>query len=49
VQGVLKGVSDAIDGLESVVGRFGGENWRDVVPDVESASSEARDAYDKMR
>jgi hypothetical protein len=49
VQDALKALSDAINGLESDVGRFEGENWKEVVPDVESASTEIRDAFDKLR
>ncbi len=49
VQDSLKALSDAIDGLESDIGRFESENWREVVPDVESASGEVRDAFDKLR
>lgn len=49
VQDAVKALSDAIDGLESEVGRFENENWKEVVPSVESASSEVRDAFDKLR
>jgi hypothetical protein len=50
VQNALKALSDAIEGLESDdVGGFEGENWREVVPDVESPSSEVRDALEKLR
>jgi hypothetical protein len=49
VQDALKALRDAINELESELGRFGGENWREVVPDVESAGSGARDGFDKVR
>ena len=49
MQDALKALNDAIEGLESDTGRFEGENWRDVVPDVEAASTDVRDAFDKLR
>ena len=36
-------VQSASEDMQSQVGRFGGENWREVVPDVESASGEVDD------
>ncbi len=49
VQEALKALEDAIDTLEGDVGRFEGENWRDVVPDVEAAATDIRDAFDRLR
>lgn len=49
VQEALKALSDAIDALEGDVGRFEGENWKDVVPDVETAAADVRDAFDRLR
>jgi len=36
-------VQSASEDMQSQVGRFDGENWREVVPDVESASGEVDD------
>ncbi len=49
VQDAMKAVDSAIGDLEGDVGRFEGENWRDVVPDVESAAAEIRDAFASLR
>jgi len=42
-------LDDAIDGLEGDVGRFEGENWREVVPDVDAAATDVRDAFNALR
>lgn len=49
VQDAMKAVESAIGDLESDVGRFDDENWREVVPDVESAAADVRDAFEKLR
>lgn len=49
VQDALKTLNSAIGDLGGDVGRFEGENWRDVVPDVESASADVRSAFDTLR
>ncbi len=49
VQDALKALSDAVGGLEGDVGRFEDEDWKEVVPDVELASSSVRGAFDKLR
>lgn len=49
VQAALKALDDAIDGLEGDVGRFEGENWREVVPDVDAAATDVRDAFNALR
>jgi hypothetical protein len=49
VQDAMKAVDSAIDGLEGDVGRFDDENWRDIVPDVQAAASDVRDAFAKLR
>jgi hypothetical protein len=49
VQEAMKAVEDAVSGLENDVGRFEGENWRDVVPDVQSAAAEVRDSFENLR
>ena len=45
----MKAVDSAIDGLEGDGGRFEDENWREVVPDVQSVASDVRDAFDSLR
>lgn len=49
VQDAMKAVDSAIDDLESNVGSFEDENWREVVPEVQSAASNVRDAFDNLR
>lgn len=43
VRSKAKEVQRASEDMQSQVGRFDGENWRDVVPGVESASGEVDD------
>lgn len=49
VQDALKGLSSAIDSLESEVGNFETEDWKEVVPEVNNAATEVRDAFDRLR
>lgn len=49
VQNALKELDSTIDDLQSNVGRLDDENWRDVVPDIESATTDIRDAFDSLR
>ena len=49
IQNALQILSQAIATLEGDVGLFEDEDWKDVVPDVQAASSEVRDAYEKLR
>jgi outer membrane murein-binding lipoprotein Lpp len=49
VQQALQSLSAAIDGLETEVGNFQSEDWRDVVPEVDSASANVRDAFNGLR
>jgi hypothetical protein len=44
VKDEAKGIRDAYDTLESQVGEFRTRDWREVVPDVESAMSELQKA-----
>jgi len=49
VQEAIKSLAAAIDSLEGDTGRFDSENWREVVPDVETAATDVRDAFDRLR
>ena len=49
VQNALKALDGAIDSLESDVSRFEDENWREVVPDVDTSATNVRDAFDILR
>ena len=49
VQDALKALNDAIDSLEGDVGRFDEDNWREVVPDVETSATDVRNAFDNLR
>jgi mannose/fructose/N-acetylgalactosamine-specific phosphotransferase system component IIB len=50
VQDALKAVEDAIGTLEADVGEFeDGDNWREVVPNVQAAANDVRDAFERLR
>jgi hypothetical protein len=50
VQDALKAVEDAIGTLEGDVGEFeDGDNWREVVPNVQAAANDVRDAFERLR
>lgn len=49
VQGAIKALSAAIDDLESEVGNFQTDNWKEVVPQVDSAATSVREAFDALR
>jgi uncharacterized coiled-coil DUF342 family protein len=42
-------LTQASDELEASVGRLSDENWREVVPDVEGASSDVDDAQEALK
>jgi hypothetical protein len=44
----LEKLKSAIDDLESRVGDFGSENWREVVPDVETSADDVRVAFNAL-
>jgi len=45
----MKSLDSAIGDLEGDVSNFDDENWREVVPDVETATTDVRDAFDSLR
>ena len=45
----LEVLDSAIGTLESKIGDFDQENWKDVVPEVKSAAAEVRSAFYKIR
>jgi hypothetical protein len=49
VREALKATDIAISELESKVGRFKQDNWRQMVPEVQSLAAEVRDTYDNLR
>lgn len=49
VQAALQELNSSIDELQAAIGRFNDENWRDVVPDVESASSSVSSAFSSLQ
>lgn len=49
VRDAINSVDSAINDLESNVGDFDSENWREVVPNVESAASDVRDAFENLK
>lgn len=49
VQEAMQSLSSAIGDLEGSVGSFASENWREVVPSVEAATSDVRNAFSKLR
>ncbi len=49
VKAAMNELSSAIDGLESGVGQFQTENWRDVVPEVVAASNNVASAFLGLR
>ena len=49
VQDAMKPLDFAIGGLESNVGDFEDQNWREVVPEVQSAASNVRGTFDNLR
>ena len=49
VQDAMKALDSAIGDLESDVGSFDSDNWREVVPEVESAASDVRGAFEDLR
>jgi hypothetical protein len=49
VQDAMKAVDSAIGDLEGDVGRFDDENWREIVPDVQTAATDVRDAFARLR
>jgi hypothetical protein len=50
VHEAMKALEDAVSSLENYVGDFhGGNNWRDVVPEVEADSTNVADALTKLK
>ena len=49
VQEAMKDVEDSIGDLEDTAQRFEGENWRDVVPDIQTAAEDVRDSFENLR
>ena len=49
VHQAMKGVVDALETLEGDVDEFSTTNWREVVPNVEGATTNLRDAVDALR
>lgn len=49
IQAAMKSLSSAIGTLEDTVGDFGSDDWKEVVPQVEDASTDVRDAFDRLR
>jgi hypothetical protein len=49
VNTAMQALTGAVDELESRMGEFDTDNWRDVVPEVRSASSEVANALAVLR
>jgi hypothetical protein len=49
VQRALQSLESAISGLEGDVGSFSTEDWREVVPGVETSANDVRDAFDELK
>ncbi len=49
VQEAIKAIDDSIAQLEDEVDNFDNENWRDVVPEVKSASDSVRVDFEKLK
>lgn len=50
VQEAMKAVENAIGNLEGDVGEFDdGDNWREVVPNVQAAANDVRDSFERLR
>lgn len=49
VEVALGALDSAIGGLEGAVGSFSSEDWKEVVPEVEGASSDVRAAFHRLR
>jgi len=45
----MKSLDSAIGNLEGDVSSFDDENWREVVPNVETAATDVREAFDNLR
>ncbi len=45
----MKALASVMDDLESMVGRFDEENWREGVPDVKTDTENLRDAFEELR
>jgi len=45
----LSALANAISSLSSTVGRFKGEDWKDVVPDVESDAADVATAFANLK
>ncbi len=49
VQSAMRSLDYSIGGLESAVGGFDDDNWREVVPDVQTDTANVRDSYRRLR
>lgn len=49
VQDALKALADAVDTMESDVGDFESESWRDVVPKVTESAADVSSAFQALR
>ena len=49
VDSELSALANAISALGSTVGRFKGEDWKDVVPDVESDAADVATAFANLK
>jgi uncharacterized protein YukE len=49
VADALHDLSSAVDDLQTAIGRFDDDNWRDVVPDVRSAAGDINDALSSLQ
>jgi hypothetical protein len=49
VQDALKALRSAIDDLDSAIGGFDGDDWKEVVPEVRSAADDVQSAFSKVQ
>lgn len=49
VDSELSALGEAISSLGSTVGRFTGEDWKDVVPDVKTDASDVANAFANLK
>lgn len=49
VDSELSALAEAISSLRSTVRRFNGEDWKDVVPDLETDVSDVADAFGNLK
>jgi outer membrane murein-binding lipoprotein Lpp len=49
VDSELSALADAISSLDSTVRRFSGDDWKDVVPDVQTDASDVANAFANLK